>query len=110
MVEAHRQAPGEFDAEFSASLMRSAWESIWRKIRRAAEQFGINVVSVSGGVAVNGLFREYLVERGKERGLKLCFPEPRLAMDNAEMMAFLLWLKLNAGKAAGPFDVESRLI
>ncbi len=110
MVEAQRQTSEEFDAEFAASLMRSAWESIWRKIEQATTRFGISVVSVSGGVAMNGLFRDYLTERGAERGLELYFPAPRLAMDNAEMMAYLLWLKLNAGEVLAPFDVESRLI
>jgi len=109
MIEARRQDAEGFDAEFSASLMRSVWESIWLKVEQAAREYGINVVSVSGGVAMNALFRGYLLERGGERGLSIKFPAPRLAMDNAEMMAYLLWLKLSAGEAPAVFDVESRL-
>ena len=109
MIESHRSATESFDAEFSASLMRSVWESIWLKVQRAIEEYGVSVVSVSGGVAMNGLFRDCLSSRGGKRGLSLRFPEPRLAMDNAEMMAYLLWLKLSANESPVPFDVESRL-
>ncbi len=109
MIESRRREMEGFDAEFAASLMRSVWESIWLKVERAVSEYGINVISVSGGVAVNGLFRDYLSERGNERGLDFRFPAPHLAMDNAEMMAYLLWLKLSARESPVPFDVESRL-
>jgi len=109
MIASRRRSADGFDAEFSASLMRSVWESIWLKVKQAAGEFGISVISVSGGVAMNGLFRDYLSERGGERGLSFRFPEPRLAMDNAEMMAYLLWLKLGAREFPVAFDVESRL-
>ncbi|OGK12314.1 MAG: tRNA (adenosine(37)-N6)-threonylcarbamoyltransferase complex transferase subunit TsaD [Candidatus Riflebacteria bacterium RBG_13_59_9] len=109
MIDAHREGDAGFDPEFSASLMRSVWESVWLKVESAARAYGIREVSVSGGVAINGLLREYLRARGEGSGLRFHFPEPRLAMDNAEMMAYLLWLKRGAGVKPSAFDIDSGL-
>ena len=109
MVDALQGRREQWEAEFCASLLRSVWESLWLKIAAASECFGIGEVSVSGGVAMNGLFRRYLRARGKASGLTIHLPRPRHAMDNAEMIAYLLWLKLCAGEEPLAFDVDANL-
>ncbi|OPX21286.1 MAG: hypothetical protein B1H03_07070 [Planctomycetales bacterium 4484_113] len=60
-------------------------------------------------MSASTLLRDYFQERAGASGLELHFPAASLAMDNAEMMAYLLWLKLEAGAKAEPFDIEANL-
>ena len=109
-IDALRKSRAGFDQEFAASLMRSVWDSVWLKVHAAAESTGIRDVSVSGGVAANALFRDYMRARTDGAGLRAHFPEPRLAMDNAEMMASLLWLMRQLYLHPVPFDAEPGLV
>ncbi len=110
MIAANEPVGADFRREFSASLLRSVWDSIWEKVLAASAATGVRLVSVSGGVSVNGLFREHLTERCESAGLKVLFPHPRLAMDNAEMMAYLLWLKRGNGVSPSAFDIQPGLV
>lgn len=110
MIPANEGGGVEFRREFSASLLRSVWESIAAKVLAAAQATGVKLMSVSGGVSINGLFREHLQSRCGAAGLEVCFPESRLAMDNAEMMAYLLSLKRERGCPPATFDVEPGLV
>ncbi len=109
-IDALRATHEGFDQEFAASLMRSVWDSVWLKVHAAAEGAGIREVSVSGGVAMNGLFNDYMQARAKGAGLSVHFPLRRLAMDNAEMMAYLLWLMRRLYIRPQPFDAEPGLV
>jgi len=94
---------------FARSLLTSVWESLWQKVLAASKATGTTVLTVSGGVSASTLLRDYFQERAGASGLELHFPAASLAMDNAEMMAYLLWLKLEAGAKAEPFDIEANL-
>jgi N6-L-threonylcarbamoyladenine synthase len=109
-IDALRATYKDFDQEFAASLMRSVWDSVWLKVHAAAEGTGARDVSVSGGVAMNGLLRDYMHARAEGAGLRVHFPEPRLAMDNAEMMAYLLWLMRRLYIRPTAFDAEPGLV
>ncbi len=110
MIAANESGGVEFQREFSASLLRSVWESIAAKVLAAAQTTGVKLLSVSGGVSINGLFREHLQSCCIAAQLEVRFPEPKLAMDNADMMAYLLWLKRMRGCAPAAFDVEPGLV
>lgn len=109
-IDALRKCHEGFDQEFAASLMRSVWDSVWLKIHAAAESTGIRDVSVSGGVAMNAMLRDYMRAHAEGAGLRVHFPEPRLAMDNAEMMASLLWLMRSLNIRPQPFDAAPGLV
>jgi len=94
---------------FARSLLTSVWESLWQKVLAASAETGATAVAVTGGVAANQLLRDYLEARAGPAGLALHFPSRSLTMDNAEMMAYLLWLKLEAGMSAEPFDIDANL-
>ena len=96
---------------FCSSLSRSVWESLWLKIYDATQLTGIKVTAISGGVSANRLFRNYLTQKASATGISITFPEPRLCTDNAEMMAYLLLLKLQKGPfAEEEFDIDANLI
>jgi len=94
---------------FARALLTSVWESLWQKVLAASEETRATAVAVTGGVAANRLLRDYLEARADAAGLKLYFPARSLTMDNAEMMAYLLWVKLETGMQAEPFDIEANL-
>lgn len=96
-------------AVFARSLLTSVWESLWQKLLMASAETGARAIAVTGGVAANRLLREYLYERARSAGLELHFPAPALAMDNAEMMAYLLWLNLESKVQPEPFDIDANL-
>lgn len=109
-IDALRGSYAGFDQEFAASLMRSVWDSVWLKVYAASEGSGVRDISVSGGVAINGLFRDYMHARAGSAGMRMHFPEPKLAMDNAEMMAYLLWLMRSLYQRPVSFDAEPGLV
>jgi N6-L-threonylcarbamoyladenine synthase len=57
-----------------------------RKSLMAAENFGLNQISITGGVARNKRLRELFLERKKE-GTEIFFPSPELCTDNGAMIA-----------------------
>jgi len=81
------------------------------KIYDASQLTGIRLSAISGGVSANRLFRTYLEQKASATGISVTFPDPRLCTDNAEMMAYLLLLKLRKGQLAEEeFDIDANLI
>ncbi len=92
------------------SLQVSAWESLWIKLTHALALTGVRVISISGGVSLNQFFRDYVTERALSKSLKVTFPKPNLCMDNAEMMAYLLILRMENNEPPQDFDIDANLI
>ena len=65
---------------------------------RAATEFNVKTVSASGGVSVNGRFREKLGRACAARDLLLLLAPPGLCTDNAAMIAALAYYKLRDGQ------------
>lgn len=61
--------------------------SLVEKTFRAADEFGRNRIVLGGGVACNSALVEAMRERTKEIGATVFAPRPRLATDNAAMIA-----------------------
>lgn len=70
----------------AASFQEAIVEILAIKAINAAEKFGINCISVTGGVARNKRLREIFKER-KPRNLQVFFPSPELCTDNGAMVA-----------------------
>jgi tRNA A37 threonylcarbamoyltransferase TsaD len=76
-------------------------------VQVALETHQVPLLTVSGGVAINGFLRERFAVEGKRAGVKVKFPQRKHCLDNAEMMAFLLKLTVDAWIEAEPFDAKS---
>jgi N6-L-threonylcarbamoyladenine synthase len=87
-------------ADLAAALFSVICDSLWLKLSEALAQYPVGTLTVSGGVAINGFLRQRLGAAGQRAGVEVLFPQPRHCLDNAEMMAWLLWLRLVAGVTA----------
>ena len=68
-----------------------------RKTIAAARKYGIDLVTVSGGVSCNQELRRQLGEACVRGGFEFKNAEPWLCTDNAAMIAFAGLLRLAAG-------------
>jgi N6-L-threonylcarbamoyladenine synthase len=97
----------EQQAELVAALFSVICDSLWVKLASALAQHPVEVLTVSGGVAINGFLRARLTTEARRAGVAVHFPQPRHCLDNAEMMAWLLRLQLLAG--IEPAVVDARV-
>lgn len=89
------EAVPDLAAEFQAAVL----DVLVAKTRRALELTGCDRVLLGGGVARNGRLRErFATELG---GARLHVPPPRLATDNAAMIAHVARRRLLAGEQSG---------
>ncbi|MDP7385430.1 MAG: tRNA (adenosine(37)-N6)-threonylcarbamoyltransferase complex transferase subunit TsaD [Nitrospinota bacterium] len=79
--------PREVIQAVAAGFQEAAVEVLVEKARRAADAEKLGAVSVSGGVASNGLLRERLTEISRSSGWSLHLPAKRYCTDNAAMIA-----------------------
>lgn len=90
-----------------AALFDAVLESLWIKVRAAVEVYEVGLVTVSGGVALNGFLRQRFQQEAARLGIASRFPQPQHCLDNAEMMAWLLKLYVEAGIEPEQFDARS---
>jgi len=95
-------------AELAAALFSVICDSLWLKLAEALNQHKVEILTVSGGVAINGFVRARLRAAGRQAGVDVRFPQPRHCLDNAEMMAWLLCLHVAAGIRANVADAWSQ--
>jgi N6-L-threonylcarbamoyladenine synthase len=79
--------------EFQNAVVRDLVE----RTMRAAEEFAVESVLVSGGVAANSQLRTTFQERGKATGVSVFFPSRALSTDNAAMIAAAAYPRYCAG-------------
>jgi N6-L-threonylcarbamoyladenine synthase len=78
---------------FAYELQRALVESLYIKVRDFLNlNQDVLVFTLSGGVAANTPLTDTLRERLSGMGVELIAPVRSLAVDNAEMMAYLAWL------------------
>jgi N6-L-threonylcarbamoyladenine synthase len=100
---------GALDAEvahLAAAFQDAAVDTLVVKTMRAVEQMACPRVVLGGGVANNRLLRERLA-RSLGPGGELFFPSPRLATDNAAMIARAGVFRHERGQSAG-LDLNAR--
>jgi N6-L-threonylcarbamoyladenine synthase len=81
-------------------------ETLVEKPTRAARQFGRGRVVLGGGVACNATLVEAMRARFNPRGVQVYAPSPRLATDNAAMIARAGLFHLERGEAS-PLDLNA---
>ncbi len=92
-------------AAFCLTLQRVVASSLVEQIGKAVKQTGVCEIGISGGVACNMWLRAEL----RRRLPNLAFIEParRLCIDNAEMMAYRMWLGIQAGDIPVDRDIRT---
>ena len=74
-------------ADIARSFQDALIGSLIEKTYRAADQFGRSRIVLGGGVACNGALVRAMSERAADIGATVFAPKPRLATDNAAMIA-----------------------
>jgi N6-L-threonylcarbamoyladenine synthase len=88
-------------ADIAASFQEAVVDVLVAKTMRAAEERGVNAVSVTGGVSANSRLREVFRETAAKKGLDVYFPALSLCTDNAAMTAAAGYAKIKAGEVSG---------
>jgi len=89
------------------ALFNVVAESLWIKAKAAVAEHGVELLTVSGGVAINSIIRCRFAAGAQQLGIDVRFPAARHCLDNAEMMAWLTKLTVDAGIDPAPFDADS---
>ena len=84
-------------ADICASFQISVVEVLVEKTIAAAREFGVQNVTIAGGVSANSLLRSMMGDACKRRRLKLFHPPLEYCMDNGAMIAYVGWMKLQKG-------------
>ena len=87
----------QHQSDVAASIQAAIVEPLVAKTLRYAKRHNIRQVLLSGGVAANQLLREQMTAQAHTFGGRVFFPELRLCMDNAAMIAAAAIPKLQAG-------------
>lgn len=92
---AHPDAPS---GPVFAALLDSIGEVLLTKTLRAAEQFAVDTITVSGGLAASQTLRRRFEQTCRDKGMSLYYPPPALCTDNAAMVACLASYRYTAGR------------
>jgi N6-L-threonylcarbamoyladenine synthase len=81
-------------ADLAASVQEALVDMLVDTTLKAAAELGVTRVAVVGGVSANSRLRERLATDPAARGLEVAFPSLRLCTDNAAMIAYAGWCRL----------------
>lgn len=69
------------------SFQETVSDFLLKKIHLASDNYKINRIGVSGGVAINKRIQERFYEYSKKHNFQFYFPNPQMCTDNAAMIA-----------------------
>lgn len=95
MSEEDRQQQKE---NLCASYQEAIVDVLIHKLFRAADEFKISNIVVTGGVSANSRLRARAQEEASKRGMKLVIPPLRYCTDNAAMIAYTGLLRFLRGE------------
>lgn len=78
--------------DISASFQKAVIGSLAEKTLLAAEEYGVKIIAVSGGVSANSKLKERFGKL-KEKGFSIHFPAIEFSTDNAAMIGYTAYLK-----------------
>lgn len=84
----------EEQKDLCASVQQAIVDVLVGKTIRAAVEYKVKTISVSGGVSANSLLRKEMGDRASDLGIKFIAPDLMFCMDNAAMIAFIAEKKL----------------
>jgi len=94
-------------ADIAASFQEAALEVLVVKSVRAAKEFGIKAVTLSGGVASNSRLKELMALHLDKIDARFFCPPPELCTDNAAMIAAAGFLRY---RLDGPSDLDANAV
>jgi len=88
LPESKKPRPGKehLIPAISGAFQAAVVDVLATKTIRAAKDFGMGLIVVSGGVASNTALREALKDRTEKEGIRLVIPERKYCTDNAAMI------------------------
>ncbi|HRR26667.1 MAG TPA: tRNA (adenosine(37)-N6)-threonylcarbamoyltransferase complex transferase subunit TsaD [Acidobacteriota bacterium] len=87
--------------DLAASFQKAVIDQLIDRTLRAAQQYEVRSIHVSGGVSCNQALRTRFLEVFGREGLPVYFPRPELTTDNAAMIAGAALLHLSRGRRDG---------
>jgi tRNA N6-adenosine threonylcarbamoyltransferase len=87
----------EMLSDLCASFQQAIIDVLVAKALAAAQKYGVDLVTASGGVSCNQELRRQLREACTRKGIEFKSAKPWLCTDNAAMIAFAALLRLQAG-------------
>jgi tRNA N6-adenosine threonylcarbamoyltransferase len=84
-----------------ASFQAAVIGDLTQRTLAACEQFGVQTLLVTGGVAANSALRASFEQRAPISGVRVHFPSRRMSTDNAAMIAAAAYPKWLSGNFAG---------
>jgi N6-L-threonylcarbamoyladenine synthase len=94
-------------ADVAASFQEAVADVLTAKAIKAAKEFGIGTLVISGGVAANSRLSSLARERCERAGIELRVPKPRLCTDNGAMIAALGAHIVAAGRHPSSLDFSA---
>jgi len=85
-------------ADIAASFQAALVEVLIEKTIAASRNYGIQNIVLAGGVARNSYLRKLFQVRAEQEALNLHIPDPILCTDNAAMIAWVGYQKLQKGE------------
>lgn len=86
-------------ANMCASFQTAVTDVLVQKTIKAAKEYDVNSILLSGGVSANKVLRERLSGAAESAGIKLFYPELKYTGDNAAMIAVAAYYNLKNNKA-----------
>ena len=83
--------------DIAAAFQKSIVRSITNKMRRIYEEYKIQSIAISGGVAANPYLKEELAKFAGDHNMKFRVPSMALCTDNGAMIAYTGWQYLKEG-------------
>ena len=90
------ELPGR--ADVAASVQEAIVDVLVQKTLNAVDDTAVKVVGAGGGGLANRRLRHKLAEAGRERGLELFLPSPKLCVDNGAMIGAAAVFRLARGE------------
>jgi len=87
--EFNNNVPDNLLNDFCASLQQAIVDVLTFKTFKAAENYNIKKIMISGGVSANSKLREDFTNKAKIKGFQVTLPSMEYCIDNAAMIGFL---------------------
>ncbi len=95
--------------DIAASVQQAIVDVLTNKTLRAAKEFKVKSIAISGGVSANKVLRNLLRNTCKKKALGFFMPPTKLSTDNAEMIGLAAAIKLLQGFKPVPYrKVDAR--
>ncbi len=86
--------------DICASFQKTLIDILLNKLTKAAKDYSINEITLSGGVSANSYLRARIVQEGEKRGWKTYLPEFKYTTDNAAMIGIAGYYRYLSGHIA----------